>query len=366
MLLESALWTKLFANTPLAGYNDVPDETTALHLSQSTLLAVAPFAYGSDGQATRAYFGSEVVSKLTPFLAARQATGALLVGLANPVDQASFEYVEAYALIYSLDYLLTGSPNGRTAAQTPLVFNWPIRLSNWYTTAPVVFTEATVVSRYTPQGKIAVFADGHTAVEGHGLDAAFLTWEDNRLSGSVLADNSLDAAKLKNYDAARILSALNGALAQLDAKVTLDTESGLRIADGTNKTLFGTDPEAGVLLLDGSAKVVGPNAENWALADAFGANGWSLQYRAEAFSSAGTVFDKGSTNTLLAVTVKQGLEDKTNALTADCFRWTRSSSDPAKDEVWNATNGIGTKTLSVTPADMNGTCCFVCAVTVPD
>jgi phage minor structural protein len=88
----------------------------------------------------------------------------------------------------------------------------------------------------------------------------------------------------------------------------------------------------------------------------------NIAYKVEIFSTNGSVFKNGQINTVLQARVYQGTEDVTDQIDASRFIWTRISSDPAGDTAWNNAHSTGTKSITVTSADVNARATFNCAI----
>lgn len=87
-----------------------------------------------------------------------------------------------------------------------------------------------------------------------------------------------------------------------------------------------------------------------------------VPYRAEIISTNGLVFKNGIVNTVLFCNVKQGDADVTDSIDASRFRWSRVSDDAAGDKVWNARYAAGTKSVTITSADIYARATFNCEV----
>lgn len=83
-------------------------------------------------------------------------------------------------------------------------------------------------------------------------------------------------------------------------------------------------------------------------------------WRIEILSTNGNIFKNGYINTLLYVKVYKGDTDITDSIPIDRFRWTRISSDPYSDNIWNQNHYSGVTTISVTKDDVYQRATFQC------
>lgn len=77
-------------------------------------------------------------------------------------------------------------------------------------------------------------------------------------------------------------------------------------------------------------------------------------------SSHGSIFKNGQIRTQLTARVWQGGVEITDALDANDFLWTRVSRDREADALWNAEHAGGTKSITVTAADVSRQATFFC------
>lgn len=89
-------------------------------------------------------------------------------------------------------------------------------------------------------------------------------------------------------------------------------------------------------------------------------------YRVTIESDNGNIFKNGDVNCTLSCKVYSWDDDITDDINASNFTWTRKSKDTAGDTQWNANHSGGTKTLTITPADVYGRSVFYCTVALPD
>lgn len=88
----------------------------------------------------------------------------------------------------------------------------------------------------------------------------------------------------------------------------------------------------------------------------------NIVYKVEIFSTNGGVFKNGNSNTTLEARVYHGMKDVTDTINASKFRWTRVSVDRAGDDIWNANNIGGKKSVAITPVDIKGRATFNCEI----
>ena len=89
-------------------------------------------------------------------------------------------------------------------------------------------------------------------------------------------------------------------------------------------------------------------------------------YRVTIESNNGNIFKNGDINCTLTCRVYSWDDDITDDINAAYFKWTRKSKNTTDDAQWNANHSGGTKTLTITSADVYGRSVFYCTVTLPD
>ena len=110
----------------------------------------------------------------------------------------------------------------------------------------------------------------------------------------------------------------------------------------------------GVCSTNQSSAPTDPSAYVWSRI--LGEDALSLQI----ISSNGNIFKNGAVSTVLTVKVWSGDEEITEWFDANDFRWTRVSADAAGDSSWNQEHFGGTKSITITPADVNTRATFFC------
>ena len=86
-----------------------------------------------------------------------------------------------------------------------------------------------------------------------------------------------------------------------------------------------------------------------------------LGYRLEIVSTSDILSDS-ITSTALTVRVWHGSQNVTDTIDASRFRWLRTSSDAAADELWNAAH-IGMKAITLTVRDVQYSATYNCELT---
>lgn len=89
-------------------------------------------------------------------------------------------------------------------------------------------------------------------------------------------------------------------------------------------------------------------------------------YRVVIESDNGNIFKNGDVNCTLSCKVYSWDDDITDDINAVNFTWTRKSKNTASDTQWNTNHSGGTKTITITPADVYGRSVFYCTVALPD
>lgn len=85
-------------------------------------------------------------------------------------------------------------------------------------------------------------------------------------------------------------------------------------------------------------------------------------YDLRIMSTQGGMFKNGVINTVLSAHLFRGDTEITSHAIADRFIWTRTSSDPAADIIWNANNGNGVKSIEIDGDDVHIKATFNCVV----
>lgn len=86
----------------------------------------------------------------------------------------------------------------------------------------------------------------------------------------------------------------------------------------------------------------------------------NISYKLEIYSSDGLVFKNNQITTTLSAHVFKGKEEVTEQIDANCFRWTRKSSDALDDVRWNNEHYSGAKQIEITHEDVKGRATFRC------
>lgn len=83
-------------------------------------------------------------------------------------------------------------------------------------------------------------------------------------------------------------------------------------------------------------------------------------YKVEVVSSNGNIFSNGEVNSILYAVIYYGGVDVTATISADRCIWTRTSSNPAADEIWNAEHSMGSKSIAIDINDVYERATFSC------
>jgi hypothetical protein len=86
----------------------------------------------------------------------------------------------------------------------------------------------------------------------------------------------------------------------------------------------------------------------------------NIVYKLEIISSRGIVFKNSQGSTVLEARVYHGSDDITDTLNASLFKWYRASEDVIGDMEWNTSHAGGTKSITVTGADVRVRATFSC------
>lgn len=83
-------------------------------------------------------------------------------------------------------------------------------------------------------------------------------------------------------------------------------------------------------------------------------------------SSHGSIFKNGQISTVLSARVYDGEKEITDELDDNAFLWTRATRDWEADARWNADHAGGTKSITITDADVYKQATFFCDLVDPD
>lgn len=83
-------------------------------------------------------------------------------------------------------------------------------------------------------------------------------------------------------------------------------------------------------------------------------------YKVEIISSNGLIFRSGNVSTVLEARVFEGAEDITDKINSAYFIWKRKSNDSEGDRLWNMEHAGGTKSITITPEDVQVRATFYC------
>lgn len=151
---------------------------------------------------------------------------------------------------------------------------------------------------------------------------------------------------------AKFVYALN--LSSISANLGVVTAG--KIQDSTSESYW--DLDKGEIVLHVRSLTV--NAKEVATQDDLdGIKSWTVQI----FSTNGGVFKNDQISTTLIARVYKGMEDITDTIDANRFRWTRVSDDLISDTAWNAANFGGKKQITLTSDDVNQRATFNVTIT---
>lgn len=200
-MISSSYWHKLFENEYDVVYN--PD-TEELLLKENDILIIDNYAFYE-----RQYYGQEMSNKMNEFLKVRINKKIRLLGNGLVSNQDEYSYLQAYALLYSIDYLYNGNQAGVLLESTNDYFSWPTYISKWETQTPYIFEEASYTYRNIKNGRILINRDMTVQVDGFRVESNNIKWNSNTIPGEALKDYSVDPEKLSTYDVDRIIKLIN-------------------------------------------------------------------------------------------------------------------------------------------------------------
>lgn len=90
----------------------------------------------------------------------------------------------------------------------------------------------------------------------------------------------------------------------------------------------------------------------------------TIPYRVQIISKNGQVFKNGVINTELHAKVYKGLEEVTNSIDANAFRWYKVNEDGSLDEKWNSTNMGGKKMITISREEIFRRATFFCDINI--
>lgn len=224
----------------------------------------------------------------------------------------------------------------------------------------VILGEYPIDAETTEFGLLVRGKDGQTVmIDGAGVHNAGIT--DGAVDNNKVADDAnISGLKLDINSVVRTINE-NGS----------ETISGTKVQVG-DKTLNVELSEQNQVIQDNKASISNQKAQIEALQDSIKLKvdnttyekfeqtitgkvedlENSIPFTVDVVSSNGTVFKNGMIQTTLTVLVKEGNVDITNTVQDSQVLWTRISSDPKADEMWNIAHVNAGKTIEITPIDL--------------
>lgn len=101
---------------------------------------------------------------------------------------------------------------------------------------------------------------------------------------------------------------------------------------------------------------------NWKLDGQLAEELKNVVYKVEIISTNGITFKNSDIYTILQARVYHGADDVTDTIDPNRFQWTRTSSDPEGDALWNFNNAGGYKEIEITNDDVFARASFTCTV----
>lgn len=200
-MISSSYWHQLFETEYDVIYN--PDKEELL-LKENDILIVDNYAFYQ-----RQYYGQEMSNKMNEFLQFRINKKIRILGNGLVTNQDEYSYLQAYALLYSIDYLFNGYQGGVLLESVNDYFSWPTYVSQWETKTPYIFEEASYTYRNIKNGRILINKDMTVQVDGFRVESNNIKWNPDTIPGESLKDYSVDPEKLSTYDVDRIIKLIN-------------------------------------------------------------------------------------------------------------------------------------------------------------
>lgn len=136
--------------------------------------------------------------------------------IASNVDatlaQQYYEWAHVAALATSVDAFHPVNEGNGQVTNTALSYNWTPIVGNWYVNRPVINIDTinNLFTRETAFGRIILDNAKHTySYEGIYIPYEMLRINANSIDGSLLADGTIEDKKIKSYDGARLINAIN-------------------------------------------------------------------------------------------------------------------------------------------------------------
>ena len=180
-----------------------------------TIMQLRPFAYNEGYQEIE-----QMTQTVMPLVLTLRQRGLDIMGWSAATTQKQYEYTQAGALIFGLDYLYNGNPIGETLTTRTPLFDWPSLFSIWKTDMPIVFNEGQSIVRRVNNGTIRLFKDKSIELSGLEIPSTLIKWVQNSIPGSTIQDASITPDKLSTYDIERIVALLNSSDESLKIDVT--------------------------------------------------------------------------------------------------------------------------------------------------
>lgn len=200
-MISSSYWHRLISNDFDINYNP---EGEPLFLNDNNILIIEEFAFYK-----RQYYGSEMSNKIDKFLKLKKEKKIRLLGNGFAELQKEYSYLQAYGLLYSIDFIFNGEKQGISLDNDNSYLTWPTYISKWKTDNPVIFEETNYLYRNIKNGRILINRDLNIQIDGYIVESNSIKWNNETIPGDALKDFSVSPDKLSTYDVDRIITLIN-------------------------------------------------------------------------------------------------------------------------------------------------------------
>ena len=209
IIIQSDKVSELTNNQIVTEYNP---EGVTFDFPKDTYVWLQDFAYDTDYKTPKYLFDTTY-----PLINKLKQSGLKIIGQANVRDQQSYSYVQATALLFSIDGMNVGLTGG---SEPTAIYDWHTPLLDWKTDKPSVFLERGRLFRTVPNGLIGLEDDGKIVLKGNTLNSTLVQWATNSVPGFAIQTGSIPPDRLSSYDVQKIVDLINNSNSDIQIDLT--------------------------------------------------------------------------------------------------------------------------------------------------
>lgn len=209
IIIQSDKVSELTNNQIVTEYN--PGGVT-FDFPEDTYVWLQDFAYDTNYKTPKNLFDTTY-----PLINKLKESGLKVIGQANVRDQQSYSYVQATALLFSIDGMNVGLTGG---SEPTAIYDWHTPLLDWKTDKPSVFLERGRLFRTVPNGLIGLEDDGKIVLKGNTLNSTLVQWATNSVPGFAIQTGSIPPDRLSSYDVQKIVGLINNSSSDIQIDLT--------------------------------------------------------------------------------------------------------------------------------------------------